>query len=181
MDQQEQLPGGAGEQGLAALWESARAPVFAQLLAGIGSFHDAEDVLQEVAISVARDFGKYDPARPFVAWALGIARNKMLMYFRKQSRDRLVFSDEMLALAGSRLQQQSLRSGDGRREAIAHCIETLDPKRREVLRLRYGGDLSLAEIADRTDRSVAAIKGMMFRVRLALSRCVEKRLSLTDG
>jgi hypothetical protein len=38
---------------LAADWERARTAVFAQLLAGIGSFHDAEDVLQEVAVSVA--------------------------------------------------------------------------------------------------------------------------------
>ncbi|MCA9235700.1 MAG: sigma-70 family RNA polymerase sigma factor [Planctomycetales bacterium] len=167
-------------RGLASQWEDARGPVFAQLLAGIGSFHDAEDVLQEVAISVARDFAKYDPQRPFVAWALGIARNKMLMYYRKQSRERLVFSEEMLALAGTRFEQASRRSTDGRREAISQCIESLDADRREILHLRYGADLSMAEIACRTHRSVEAIKALMFRVRQALTRCVQQRLASKD-
>ena len=53
---------------LAVDWERARTAVFAQLLAGIGSFHDAEDVLQEVAVSVAKNYSSYDSTRPFVAW-----------------------------------------------------------------------------------------------------------------
>ena len=85
---------------LTADWERARTAVFAQLLAGIGSFHDAEDVLQEVAVSVAKNYGSYDRARPFVAWALGIARNHMLMYFRRYHRNRLVFSDQLIATIG---------------------------------------------------------------------------------
>lgn len=170
----------AREQGLAALWESARIPVFAQLLAGIGSYHDAEDVLQEVAIAVSREFASYDPERSFVAWALGIARNKMLMHFRKKRRDRLVFDEDMLDLVASRIEAAASSAGDGRKEAIAKCVEKLDAKRREILRLRYGTQLTLEDIAERTGRSVAAMKGLLFRIRRTLAQCVQERLAVGD-
>src|SRR5262245_39823942 len=106
---------------LAADWERARTAVFAQLLAGIGSFHDAEDVLQEVAVSVAKNYSSYDAARPFVAWALGIARNHMLMYFRRYHRSRLVFNEQLMASVGQHLESMSESSVDRRREELHHC------------------------------------------------------------
>src|SRR3954453_21768703 len=107
---------------LAADWESARTAVFAQLLAGIGSFHDAEDVLQEVAVSVAKNYGTYDSSRPFIAWALGITRNHMLMYFRRFHRNRLVFSDHLMATVGQHLETLAESPTDQRREALHYCI-----------------------------------------------------------
>src|SRR3954463_6358581 len=103
---------------LAANWERARTVVFAQLLAGIGSFYHAEDVLQEVAVSVAKNYGSYDSTRPFIAWALGIARNHMLMYFRRYHRNRLVFNEEIIAAIGPHLESLSENSIDRRREAL---------------------------------------------------------------
>src|SRR3954467_2596857 len=85
---------------LALNWELARTAVFAQLLAGIGSFHDAEDLLQEVAVSVAQNYGSYDPSRLFIAWVLGITRNHMLMYFRRYHRSRVTFNQELMASIG---------------------------------------------------------------------------------
>src|SRR6478752_6721672 len=106
---------------LATDWERARTAVFAQLLAGIGSFHDAEDVLQEVAISVAKNYGSYDPERPFIAWALGIARNHMLMYFRRYHRDRLVFNEQVMATIGQHLESITDDPTDNRREKLHEC------------------------------------------------------------
>ncbi len=166
----------AQERGqLAADWEHARAAVFAQLLAGIGSFHDAEDVLQEVAVSVAKNYGTYDPQRPFVAWALGIARNHMLMYFRKNQRDKLVFNEHLLGIIGRHLESIVDEPADLRREALHKCLHQLDPPRRRLVEMRYASGLSVMEIADSLDKSVAAIKGSLHRVRKILERCVEIR------
>jgi len=160
---------------LAGNWERARAAVFAQLLAGIGSFHDAEDVLQEVAVSIAKNYGSYDPKRPFIAWALGITRNHMLMYFRKHQRDRLVFNDHLMEIISHHLETVSDEATDLRREALHRCLKKLDAEQRRLIEMRYSGSHSIVEIADSLGKSVAAIKGSLHRVRKSLERCVRTR------
>jgi RNA polymerase sigma-70 factor, ECF subfamily len=162
---------------LAAHWERARTAVFAQLLAGIGSFHDAEDVLQEVAVSVAKNYGSYHPSRAFVAWALGIARNHMLMYFRRYQRSRLVFNDQLMISIGERLETLAESSADQRREDLHHCINQLDDRRRRLIEMRYSSGLSIDQIADSLGKSVAAVKGSLHRVRKMLERCITLRAS----
>jgi RNA polymerase sigma-70 factor (ECF subfamily) len=168
----------ANERGqLAADWERARSAVFAQLIAGIGSFHDAEDVLQEVAVSIAKNYGTYDPQRPFIAWALGIARNHMLMYFRKHQRDRLVFNEHLMGIIGRHLESLADEPADQRREALHKCLHQLDPPRRRLVEMRYSSGLSIVEIAESLDKSVAAVKGSLHRIRKVLERCVEIRIT----
>ena len=157
---------------LAADWERARTAVFAQLLAGIGSFHDAEDVLQEVAVSVAKNYGSYDSSRSFIAWALGIARNHMLMYFRRYHRNRLVFNEELMASVGQHLESIADKAADHRREQLHNCINKLDDRRRRLIEMRYSSGLSLTEIAASLGKSVAAVKGSLHRVRKVLEQCV---------
>jgi RNA polymerase sigma-70 factor, ECF subfamily len=160
---------------LAGEWEKARHAVFAQLLAGIGSFHDAEDVLQEVAVSVAKNYASYDPMRPFVAWALGIARNHMLMYFRKHRRDRLVFNEQLMAVIGKHFEPLAEEPADQRREALHKCLQQLNTSRRHLVELRYSNGLSINDIANRLSQSTAAVKGSLHRARKALEKCVRIR------
>jgi RNA polymerase sigma-70 factor, ECF subfamily len=162
---------------LATDWERARTAVFAQLLAGIGSFHDAEDVLQEVAVSVAKNYSSYDSTRPFVAWALGIARNHMLMYFRRYHRNRVVFNEEIIAAIGQHLESLSENSIDRRREALHHCIAKLESRQRRLIEMRYSSGLSIDKIAEALGKSVAAVKGSLHRTRKALERCINMRTS----
>jgi RNA polymerase sigma-70 factor (ECF subfamily) len=162
---------------LATEWERVRHAVFAQLLAGIGSYHDAEDVLQEVAASVAKNFGSYDSSRPFIAWALGIARNHMLMYFRKHRRDRLVFNEQLMGIVGRHLEALADEPADSRREALHKCLHQLNTSRRRLVEMRYSSGLSIHEIAKRVGQSTAAVKGSLHRVRKVLEKCVRLRTS----
>jgi len=177
-DSLDYLADAAGERArLAADWERARTVVFAQLLAGIGSFHDAEDVLQEVAVSVAKNYSSYDPSRSFVAWALGITRNHILMYFRRCNRSRLVFNEELMISIGQHLESQPEYSLDHRREALHDCIGRLEGRQRRLIELRYSRGLSIEKMAASLGKSVAAVKGSLHRVRRALERCIDVRTS----
>jgi RNA polymerase sigma-70 factor, ECF subfamily len=176
-DSGEHSPLKQDDLGLAALWENARDAVFAQLLAEIGSIHDAEDLLQEVAVAVAKDYHKHDPQYSFVAWALGIARNKALMYYRQRRRDRLAFGEDMMRVVASHLESMPAPASNQRREALLECLNALSQERRSLLRLRYNRELSLAEISDTIGVSIPALKGKLFRVRKILGDCVRRRLS----
>ena len=57
---------------LARFWTQHQPTVGAYVLAMIPNFHQSEDVLQQVAVVLVREFDKYDTSRPFLPWALGL-------------------------------------------------------------------------------------------------------------
>lgn len=63
----------------------------------IGNVEDAKDILQETNLSLWRQARKYDYSRPFLPWAKSIAMYKVMTYRTLQSRERLVFDNELLA------------------------------------------------------------------------------------
>ena len=48
---------------------------------------EAADVLQEIALVIVEKFDQWDPKRPFVGWAPGIARRVVLAHLREKYRD----------------------------------------------------------------------------------------------
>lgn len=168
---------GQRDIGLAALWENARDAIFAYLLAEVGTIHDAEDLLQEVAVAVAKDFHKHDQEYSFVAWSLGIARNKALMYYRQRRRDRLAFGEDMMRVVASHLESMPTRASDQRREALIECVGSLSQERRSLLRMRYSREMNLTQISESLEVSIPALKGKLFRVRKVLAKCVQRRLA----
>ena len=81
---------------LNVLWTNAHIVVSGYVRSMVIDFHLAEDVLQETAATVAEKFADYDQSRPFLPWALGIAKNKILHALRTSSRDRLVFDESVV-------------------------------------------------------------------------------------
>jgi RNA polymerase sigma-70 factor, ECF subfamily len=67
----------ASEQ-LARLWTESQPVVASYILSIIPNFHQAEDVLQQVAAALVGEFQRFDPSKPFLPWVLGIARNLAL-------------------------------------------------------------------------------------------------------
>jgi RNA polymerase sigma-70 factor, ECF subfamily len=162
---------------LAALWEQARPAVFAYLTSTVYDFHRAEDLLQEVAVAIAAKFHAYDPERSFLAWAIGIARNRTLLYFRVQARDRQHFSEATMKSLSTAAEQLSHDISSYRRDALRHCLERISGRRRRVLDLRYTGDQSIAAVASQLGMTANAVKITLHRVRAALEQCVERRLA----
>jgi RNA polymerase sigma-70 factor (ECF subfamily) len=135
----------------------------------------AEDVLQEVALVVVDRFEAYDNSRPFIAWALGIARNVVLSHLRSAYRDQNVeFSDavERVAQSMERMEPQAEQMKD----ALADCIGGVRGRSRQVLQLRYTEGLGLKQIAERMEMTSGNIGVLMHRVRAGLRDCIERRM-----
>lgn len=161
-------------------WLEVEPSVSAYVFASISGFHDAEDVVQRIAQELARRFDEYDSSRPFAGWALWIAKSRVIDFYRAQDRKRVIFSDELLERLADTIAKQADGRSD-RREALEACLDELPPKSRRLLDLRYGEELSAAEIAQKTGSTSGSVRVLLSRVRTVLASCIERRLAMENA
>jgi RNA polymerase sigma-70 factor, ECF subfamily len=154
-------------------WVRAQRTVSAFVSGAIPSFHDAEDVIQKIAVKAFEICDRFDPAESqFSTWVIGIARHEVLHWYRAHRRDRLVFDETTLAALAEATDVLAGHQSD-LQEALLNCLQAVHGRGREVLELRYGQSLRSREIATRLDTSENTVNVTLSRVRAALLRCIE--------
>lgn len=142
--------------------------------------HIREDVFQEIALTLWQQFSRYDPSRPFGAWARGVAAKKLLERYSGGRRLPLVFSpDAILKLADAADRSES-RLAPGF-EALEHCLGKLPEKSRHLLSLRYSRSQPLAAIAAEIRATQAAVYQALSRLRRRLRDCMQQYLAARGG
>jgi RNA polymerase sigma-70 factor (ECF subfamily) len=84
-----------------------RSDIVTGILAQVRDFTVAEEVFQEVALVVAKQWQDFEPGTNFLAWARQIARNKIIAFHRERRRPEFQFSPEALASIESAGDRQS--------------------------------------------------------------------------
>ncbi|MEM6258057.1 MAG: sigma-70 family RNA polymerase sigma factor [Planctomycetota bacterium] len=154
-------------------WHKWQTSIRAYLVAAVSDYHDAEDLLQQVAVAVARDYEKYDPETPFVRWAIAIARNRVLNYRRSKAMNKLVFSQDTLDLLESVMPAEPPAEAETK-AALDDCINKLQSRSQQALKLRYEQDLRSADVAEQLGMTVTAVTTLMSRVHKALAKCIKQ-------
>lgn len=166
---------------LTQLWLESEPAVRAFVFAAVRGLQDAEDVVQKVALTTARRFDEYDSSRPFVAWALWLAKSRVVDHYRNQARQKEVFSDALLDRLASAIEQEQPSRQTDRQLALEQCLETLPAKSRQMLDLRYVDNLPMESIAERSGVTAGSMRVMLCRIRDRLAECVESRLKTEGG
>lgn len=153
----------------------------AELRAFIGSVirerGTRDDVLQETALVLWREFDRYDRSRSFGAWARGIAANKILQRLEREKKRPASLPPEVLPAVLAAFDQTE-GTDDARRDALQSCLHELPEKSRTLLTYRYEQGLSLAHLAERVHSTMDAVHKALSRIRIKLQACVERRLRL---
>jgi RNA polymerase sigma-70 factor, ECF subfamily len=161
------------------LWTLAQPTVSAYVGSLVREIRDRDDVLQEVAVAFMNSFASYDHTRPFVAWVIGIARNQVGLYHRRNGRDRLIFDPDAVERIGQAFAE--VRPRDVRMlDYLEECVQCLEGHARKLCELRYERDLKPASIAPRVGMSPNGVAKALQRIREMLRECVEKKAAL-DG
>ena len=167
-------------QAFAAYWVKAQPVVTGLICSSIINRHDAEDVLQEVAMTAAKDFAQYDQDRPFLPWVLTITRHRIADHFRKKKRGAITFDDETLEILSDSACRVSARISD-REAALSECMRRLPERGRRILEMRYHFDMSADSIGRRLSLSPNAVYSALHRLRVALGNCIDHRLHGEGG
>jgi len=139
---------------------------------------DAEDILQVCKITMWKQFAKFEPGTNFVAWGRQIALHQILNYRRSETRRPVDavepgFLESIAAEIDRLTDTESARS-----EALRQCVARLPEAQRKTLTLRYEEDRDIAEIAEQTGRTEAAVYRLLSRIRQQLNDCIQERLRL---
>lgn len=138
--------------------------------------HNAEDICQKTSLVLWRKFYQLEPDGDFMAWACRVAYLEVCNFRRTASRDRLCFSDELLAyLAEDRV--NDLQNVSRRMDALRECVQLLGKPQQELLHHAYSNEQSIRQLADRLGKAVQTIYNRLFRIRRLLFDCVEQRLA----
>ncbi len=143
--------------------------VRACLAVRVGSPADADDLAQEVFITAWRRLADVDAQRPFGAWLRGIALNLVRNHRRLRRHDAL----ELILEPAT---EDAATDDDGLLAALEPCLDRIDGPGRQLLLLRYGEDLPLADIGQRLGRNHSTLTMALHRLRDRLRVCIEERL-----
>jgi RNA polymerase sigma-70 factor (ECF subfamily) len=167
-----------------ALFLESQHDIRAFVAAGIHAWDQVDDLMQELASVLWRKFDSYDATYAFGAWSRGIARNLLLRRYAQARRDQRLLSEEALAAveaAFSAVEEDADLDLDAERKALHFCLDALGERARELLHLRYDGDLGLEAIAESTGSSYAAVKKALTRTRKQLVDCCERHLTRQEA
>jgi RNA polymerase sigma-70 factor, ECF subfamily len=132
---------------------------------------DVEDVLQETFLAVWKGARTYTPRGTPEAWLWVIARNQTALLLRKRGPATLPLDPG--ALQTGALQTGALQTGTDPAEAalamadLSAAAAALGPER-EVWRLMYVEDRSIAEVAELTGLPAGTVKSRAHRARRLL-------------
>jgi RNA polymerase sigma factor (sigma-70 family) len=134
----------------------------------------AEDLTGETFERVVRSFSRYDPGRAAErTWIMAIARNLLTDHFRRERHRRSLSTDaEPRLLEGLAVDDvfDRLLMADELRSLLG----VLSQREREVVALRYGADLSAAEVARIVDLSSDNVHQIASRALRRLRTALEE-------
>ncbi|MDP8991954.1 MAG: sigma-70 family RNA polymerase sigma factor [Actinomycetota bacterium] len=131
---------------------------------------DPEGALNEVFLRALRRLDRFHgDSEQLRSWVFAIAHNLVVDERRTTARrPPAIPLDGVVDRAGGDAEDDALdRLGDGR---IRATLDLLAPDQRDVVLLRFVADLSLAEVADVTGRTVGATKALQRRALESLRR-----------
>lgn len=147
----------------------------------------ADDIFQDTFLKIIRTVkaGAYKEEGKFIQFAMRIAHNLVIDYFRKAKRLPMVDSskEDYDMLDNARFTDPSIEEQlvtEQIHDDIRKMVEYLPEEQREVLNMRMYADMSFKEIADATNVSINTALGRMRYALINLRKMVKtKNLQLT--
>lgn len=154
---------------LRALYDATAMKLLGQVMRILPERGEAEDVVQDVFVTVWRKAGEFDPARATpMAWIGTIARNRALDRVRARrvrAHDGLDAANELAD--GAPLPDANVEASEAARRLHA-ALDTLDPRHAAVIRATYVDGMTYEALAEREGVPVGTLKTWVRRAVIRL-------------
>ena len=186
------------QQAVGQLYDAYVEPLLRFCVARVGNETDAEDLTEEIFLKVMRSIDAFEwrplgrhegegateaeagERSPFRAWLFRIARNHVISHYRRQNTRRSEGEvPEWLpdtALGPAELAERALNI-----EEVFVAVEALPAAQREVIQLRFGAGLSVAETAEALDKQQTNVKVLQHKGIKRLKELLEAAAAASEG
>ena len=132
----------------------------------------ADDVMQEVLISVHKSLNTYSGDRPFTPWLMAIINFRKTDYLRKHYSSR---GDKQTTLDDAEFLSKNVTNPDhaGEYKDIEAALDTLPEKQRKVFEMIKIQGYTAQEVANEMNMSVSAVKVSAHRTATKLKVILE--------
>lgn len=154
-------------QAFASLFQYFAPRLRSYLLRGGADTTSAEEIVQDVMLTVWRRADRYASARAAVStWIFTIARNRRIDRLRQANRPEPQTGDPHFTPTAPAAPDETTIA-EQRRQRLRDALGLLPEEQAQIVELMYFGGLSQREIAERVDLPLGTVKS---RVRLAMRR-----------
>ncbi len=134
-----------------------------------------EDLVQETFLACVESKASFEGRAKFRTFLLGIARNKLLMYYRRKRGDRTSALDVSVADMGCRSGSWgSWLARDQEQRLMLAALRRLPLETQMLLELYYWEELSGPELGEAMDLPHNTVRSRLSRARVALRAKVEE-------
>jgi RNA polymerase sigma-70 factor (ECF subfamily) len=140
--------------------------------------HDEQtslDLVQETFIAAVRHVGGLRDDAKFGSWLFGIAHQKCIQRWRKQSREEVLLDEIPDAPDESENNPDDLLIRLEQEAEFMNLLNQLPLPQRSVLLLHFVEDFSLEEIAGITGAAVGTVKSRLHYAKKALRKLLEEK------
>jgi len=156
------------QEAFAQLYEEHFDKIYRYVAVRIGDRMEAEDVTQQVFLNALRSISSFKwKGIPFSAWLFRIAHNQVVDYLRRRKHTAVAI-DEPLASNNNNPQLVAEQRQDI--EQLLLATKQLTKAQREVISLRFAGELPIAQVAKVMGKSEGAVKALQHSAIVALRK-----------
>jgi RNA polymerase sigma factor, sigma-70 family len=125
----------------------------------------AEDIAQEVFITVYNKLYTYNEKYKFSNWMLQISKNKAIDYIRKYKRVYEANLEDIREVANSEVSPEDNAEYRETKEEVLKFINELNEIDRQIIIFRYTHELTFQDISEILDMNESAVKRRYYKVR----------------
>ena len=166
--------GGEDRAAFARVYRLTRSKLFGICLRICGERQAAEDVLQDVYVTIWKRAGAYEPGRASpLAWLATIARNRAIDWRRAQGRRIVVPVEDAPPLADPDPDAQAMLLLDEEERRLHGCLDRLSDAQANAIRTAFLDGLTYAELAERRSVPLGTVKSWVRRGLMRLKECLD--------
>ncbi|HAE14165.1 MAG: sigma-70 family RNA polymerase sigma factor [Chitinophagales bacterium] len=164
----------------AALFSRYKDSIYYMILKMVHNRDDADDLTIESFGKAFSNLEKYTPDYAFSTWLFKIASNNTIDFIRKKRMDIISLDDDENSESQNLSNSVSSNVPDPEEQFIREqraslmrdMMDTLNPKYRRLIQLRYFEELSYDEIAAELNLPLGTVKAQLFRAKELLYQVV---------
>jgi RNA polymerase sigma-70 factor (ECF subfamily) len=177
--EREQLPVAQARAGEPEAWDTLfrryQLPIYVYVFELVHNEQTSLDIVQETFIAATKHLGSLREDGKFGSWLFGIAHQKCVQRWRKQSRDDMLCEEISGEPEQFEEDPSELLIRQEQETEFMNLLNQLPPPQRSALLLHFIEEFSLEEIARITEVSVGTVKSRMHYAKKSLRKLLEAK------